>query len=222
VITVNQPFYSLEPLTTYLGALEQVTEHPTEASIAELDVADKALTDRAVLFPKQQYVHQEGYRTFGFKPCTISDGVEALARLALHEPGSSGYSEEYGRVFPSGASPNSDTATEENRRSQARGALITLGGKLAVSGAFIEHEIEPAYTAISESLGAIGKSDEDFKKFGLHRISHHLFKECVYMRQSGTYQNPIGNKEARKNIDIAWGVVGRPYGVFTKLIAAVS
>lgn len=220
MLSVNTYFPDLSPVTAYLDALELVTEVPTETTIAELQAADKTLTDQAVLFPYRKYVHGEGYRTFGFEPCPISDGVTALARLALHEPGSPEYDEEYAQLIS--GPPRPDAASEENRRRSARGALIVLGGKLAVSGALFEREIEPAYAAIRKSMDVIGGHDEAFTNFGLDRIRRDLFTEYARLRQSGPYENPIGNTEAKRNIRAAWNAVGRPYGKFTRLFAALS
>jgi hypothetical protein len=212
MITVNTPFNSLRPLTTYLDTLEEVTLSPTLDKIADLELADAVLTDRSVLYPKQEFVHGEGYRTFGFESCTISDGVIALAHMALHEPGSQEYfTEHYGRYSPNlFARPTPDMATEGRRRSQSRSALIALGGKLAVSGAFIERDIEPAYGAIRDSMDAIGMQDEDFLRFGLERISQDLLEERSYIARRTSYQVPIASKEASANIKSAWNVVGRP------------
>lgn len=220
MITVNQYFPDISSVANYLAALEGVTTHPTEDAIAELKVADEKLTSRAVLFPCQEFVHDEGYRTFGFKPCTISDSVENLARLALHEPGSPEYENEYAQVWSGPV--RRDAATGEKRRNAARVALIGLGGKLAVSGALIVHNIEPAYGAICESMATIGEHDQEFTAFGMRRIRKDLFTQYARLGTTRSYQNPIGNKEAKTNIRAAWNVVGRPYGIFTRAIAALS
>jgi hypothetical protein len=212
MITVNQPFDSLEPLTTYLDTLQRVTELPTSDNIAELEVADMILTDRAVLDAKQELVHGEGYRTLGFEPRTISDGVTALARIALHTPGSQEYFAEYYRRLsrdPS-ALPRPDIATDEKRRDRSRVALISPGGKLAVSGAFIERDIGPAYEAARESIDAIGLHDESFLRFGLTHISEDLLEARSRLSRYGTQEVPISSKEARANINSAWNVVGHP------------
>lgn len=219
MITKNTPFGSLEPLTNYLNSLEQVTEQPSEVTICQLLMQDELLTDRAVLYPQQEFIHREGWRTFGYKSCTVSDGVHMLARLAMHEPGSEAYQTEYRQVFPATAEINPDAALLERRRNTARGALIGLGGKLAVSGAFYGHDIRLAYEAITKSMDTIGQQDEDFTAFGKHRISVDLFEEYISLLQGNVYHNPIGKSEATENIDSAWQAVGRPHGRFTKVVA---
>lgn len=224
MITVNRPFGSLEPLTTYIDTLQQVTEHPTPDNIAELQLLDKTLTDRAVLFPKYEYVHREGYRTVGFNPCTISDGVTGLAYVALYEPGSPEYYAEYSRRFHGNlqtVSTTPDLATGEKRRNHARGALMSLGGKLAVSGAFFGDEIEPAYEAIRGGIDKIGLHDKDFLGFGLMRISKDLLRESTYIARRQPYQVPISRNEAKENIKHAWNVVGHP-GWLAKISAFVA
>ena len=192
MITRNTPFGSLEPLTNYLNSLEHVTERPSEVTICQLLAADELLTSRAVLFPQREFIHKEGWRTFGYNPCTISDGVHVLARLAMHEPGSEAYYAEYRQIY-SRATPRMgpNDAALPNRRNSARAALIGLGGKLAVSGAFFEHDMGPAYEAIAGSLAILGKHDDDFTAFGKQRIGASLFKEYVSLLRGHIYYNPI-------------------------------
>lgn len=247
IIAVNEPFYSLEPLTDYLAKLDEVTQNPTPESMAAVAAADETLTSRAVLFPETAYVHGEGRRIMGYRSCAISDVVLAHARLAQCEPASPEYLKAYDESFripseitiewddglptiewhDSPVDPDrvrTDEGSIEVRRNAARATLISLGGHLAVSGAFIEREIEPAYEAIKASIENIGEKspEKDFVSFGLNRISRDLLNRYWWVQHEGARSNPISKKEAIANIDAAWGVVGKPYGVFAKLVAAVA
>lgn len=246
-ITVNQPFYSLEPLTDYLTSLDTVTTQPTEETISRLMAADATLTSRTVLYPQTDYVHNEGYRIFGYRSCTVSDGVEVHAHLALFEPGTEAYYQEHARLisFPGKISVNwvdgkpqvemeshpaprewvkPDGGSKDRRANAARGALIALGGHLAVSGAFTAREIEPAYEAIKASLVLLGENstEEEFAMFGLKRISRGLLNQQWWIQRDGARHNPIGRQEAMANIRQAWRVVGRPYGKFSGLRVLVA
>ena len=248
IVTVNRPFDDLTPLTSFLVTLEEVTDHPTEGGIDWLDTTDKTLTDRAVLFPVTEFVHNEGNRVFGYRPCTVSDGVRAHARIGLHEPGSEAFYREYSRQFSrvegveltwseeetpgvsviSSPIPRAEvpltTGSLERRQNAARGALIGLGGHLAVSGAFFERDVQPAYTAIKGTLEAIGanSSEEDFAAFGLRRIGRDLLNRMWVVQHFDAMQHPIGKAEATQNIKAAWKVVGRPYGRFSGVAAALA
>lgn len=221
MITVNRPFNDLAPLALYLDTLERVTEAPSEQGIEELAAADKTLTDKAVLFAHTEFVHREGYRVFGYEPCTVSDGVLAVARIALHTPGTPAFEEAYQREFSMNSRVNHDITSELRRRATARSALISLGGKLAVSGGFHSWHIRPAYEAISNTLDTMGSDDPKFAAFGLHRISRDLLTEYQRIYRGGVLYNPIGKEEATENINSAWDVVGRPYGKFAKIVAAL-
>jgi hypothetical protein len=211
MIEVNQPFHDISPLVEYLVPLERVTSDPTnQQALAELALQDANLTSRAVLFPETKYVHGEGYRVFGYRPCTASDGVLHLAQF--HQPGAE---------VPAGQQL---LATDEVLRSQSRGALITLGAHIAVSGAFYERDIPDAYEAIKESMSVIGEDEPDpqeFSQFGLKRIGRDLLTNYVKLYTHSRYEFPIGKKEAKGNIEAAWQVVGRPFGVWTKAVAHI-
>ncbi len=216
MITVNTAFGNLDPLTTYLDVLEWVTDEPSEGGLAMLMETDKILTDRAVLFPKQGYVSGEGWRTFGYEPCMVSGGVEAVAQSMLQASVS----------LRSDRGDGLDALQAEEaisrRRRAARAALISLGGKLALSGAFIERDIQPAYEAIRDSMDVIGDRDPAFSDFGLGRIRSDLLREYHIIQREPAMRNPIGKAEAKRNVKSAWRVVGRPYGMFTNLVVALS
>ena len=249
IITSNQPFDSLQPLNDYLVALDDITQAPSEQTIAHIQQTDRALTGRAVLYPASHYVPGEGYRIDGYRSCTVSDGVVAIALLAMHEPGSEAFLKEYNQQFSrpgklhitfENGVPTSiaegeriqvppdeirtDIGSPESRRNAARSALISLGGSLAVSGAFARDQIKPAYTAIRASLELFGhqSSEADFAAFGLKRITHGLLNKEWYLQHRSGPQNPISKREATENIRAAWGVTGRPYGRFATLAAAFA
>ena len=248
IITSNQPFDSLRPLNDYLVALDDITQVPSEQTIARVQQTDRVLTSRAVLYPASHYEPGEGYRIDGYQSCTVSDGVTAIARLARHEPGSVAFIEEYNAqfsrpgalhiTFDNGVPTNvsmdripvppdemrTDIGSPESRRNAARSALISLGGSLAVSGAFVTSEIKPAYTAIRASLELFGheSSVADFAAFGLKRIAHGLLNKEWYLQHRSGPQNPISKGEAAKNIRAAWSVTGKPYGRFATLAAAFA
>lgn len=211
MITVNKPFESIAPLIDYLVPLEQMTADPFDAAAREeLQRKDSILTSKAVLFPNLQYVHGEGYRTYGYEPCTISDGVDHVAQYVRGE-----LTPEPGRER---------VATMDALRRQSRGALIVLGGHMAVSGAFHEHDMQSAFEAVKESMQAIGsKSDdpEEFVRFGLKRTGVELLNNYVKLSRYSRYEFPIGSKEARHNIEAGWRVLGKPYGVWTKVFGYI-
>jgi len=248
IITTNEPFDNLTPLTDYLVSLDAVTTGPSPETIAELEFTDRTLTDRAVLFPEKAFVFDEGWRVIGYRPCGISSVVANCARIALLEPGSSEYDETYNRLF---RDPRVDATSEEedndisvtttpeplpdnevrfdpgtlkNRQNNARGALMALGGHIAVSGAFWPNDIEPAYEAIRASLELLGErsEEEDFVQFGLRRIGLDLLNQYWYVQHRGARQNPISKPAAVRNIHTAWGVVGRPYGRLSWLVSTFA
>jgi hypothetical protein len=211
---------SIAPLVDYLVPLEQVNEDPSnDTALANLLKTDEILTSRAVLFPKREYVDGEGYRVFGYEPCTVSDGVSTLVELnrpdaIMPDP----------KTFWTTQEGLAQMATRDSLRRQSRGALITLGGHIATSGAFRTYDVPSAYHALKESMQNIGVSTEDpqeFVNFGLRRIGRELLSNYVKTSARSKYEFPISRSEARKNIDEAWGVIGRPFGAWTKLIAHV-
>jgi hypothetical protein len=206
---ISRPFDSIEPLVDYLVSLEQVTQDPTDMDArARLQQTDAVLTEKAVLFPERTYVHDEGYRVYGYKSCTVSDGVEHLAQY--HEPGA---------VIPEGQEFLRDP---EALRRQSRGAIISLGEHIAVSDAFHTNYVGDAYEALDESLKVLGMPDADpekFAAFGRHRIGRDLLSSYVKLHTHPTTEFPIAKSTAKANIDEAWGVMGRPFGVWTKAVA---
>ncbi|HEX8763151.1 MAG TPA: hypothetical protein VF733_05340 [Candidatus Saccharimonadales bacterium] len=222
MITTNEPFGNLAPLTNYLWSLQEVTERPTPESIGHIEVTDKILTGRALLYPR--YLSRgPRLEIQGFESMTASDTVVTLAELALYPSGSEEYNDTHKKHWPhSNVIP--DRATIDHRRHSAMGALIAIGDRLAVSGAFTPKEIEPAYAAIRETLRSIGQDDKEFTAHGMRIIRKYLFNGYVHLRcvDDDISLHPITNHQAKQNIISAWNVVGWPYGRFTKLAAFMA
>lgn len=209
MITINKPFESIAPLTEYVDSLIELNADPaSEPALDRVLIADAVLTDRAVLYPNAQYVHGEGYRIFGYHPCTLSDGI---SELALYHRGVK-------------SPPDAFAALDmpEAIRRQSRGALISLGSHIAVSGAFYSHDMLDAYQTITFGMFEIGQGDADFAAFGAKRIGRDLLSRYVELQTGPTNSFAAGRSEVLKNIETAWSVVGHPFGPATKLVGRIA
>ncbi|MDB5184556.1 MAG: hypothetical protein JWN38_364 [Candidatus Saccharibacteria bacterium] len=212
MILKAEPFYTYEPLTQYLNDLITVVDEPGNAAHVEaLRQSDKVLTDKAVLTSQAEFISGEGYRPVGMKPCTVSDGVTWLAGLVGREDSSSGR-----------------PITSHDVLCSARSALVTLGGRMAVSGAFIPEHMEGAYDKLIDGVLALALHEETIpvavRVFDTDQraISGQLFREYVSLHTRSRYEYVISKDARRRSIEAAWEVLGKPYGRLTKLRASVS
>lgn len=213
--TASPRFENLEPLTTYLDVLQWVSEDPSEYGLRRLQETDQILTSKAVLYADYGFTADGDYCRTGYRPCTISGDITEIAQKVMATT-------VYARALTGGEQEERRTLNVNRLRNGSRVALVSLGGKLAVSGAFASRDIQPAYRAIRDTIHEIGGNDDAFTSVGLSRMRGHLLEEYRYIQHGHAEDNPISGRQAKQNIKSAWSVVGQPYGRLTGLLLAIA
>ncbi|HEX8226517.1 MAG TPA: hypothetical protein VF572_01460 [Candidatus Saccharimonadales bacterium] len=206
IIHENTPFADIGPLSRYLESLKEVTTEPNEDHIFDVMVNDAVLTERAVLFPVDVNDPGEGYT-----PCTVSDGVETVSTLALYEFGSQEYLDAHAGIYThwNPQVPVPDRTTPEHRRSVANAAVLMLGSKAVISGAFDVADIPDAFGEIIDTIDMLGGHDASFTDFGLDYFDRRLREELAAARQGHFNEGLMNRRETIKSLKSALTTVKR-------------
>lgn len=184
MLAAARPFETLEPLKWYFRSLEKVAFNPTQQTIAELALADRVLTERAVLVPQGRNNAKGQYEHVGFTSYSISDTVVKNAREAVGK-----------------------TRRGVELSIVARGSLIGLGGSaLAINGGFSPKDIKPAYRELVTCLDNLGQESREFRRWGLEEIGRRLVGETTQVPRAYNYY-PIPKPQVLRNIAAALVVI---------------
>lgn len=179
----------------YMDAVKRVCLDP--ASQTNMDIL--SALDGPMSEGFMQYPISPMDLTLGYKPVTLSDGIESVREKILNDPS-----------YPERALPRI-----------ARAALITLGIHIPMSGAIDRQEYPYAYDLIGTTLDDISRQDHKFKSFAFKYMRKELHTEFTASRAGGNVSQ-LDDDTLEGNIKHAFEVIGYRHGALGRFAVYVG